>query len=291
MNRYISSIGFRDFSKEEFDNYLYDEALRDPDVVTKAIDLDGNEITELRKEVAGGMGICMRGYYRKDNQFIMDYYFPYREASNTSNDIPTSVIPQSDREGFFGLCDDVRIGVDLIYFIQDMMPILMSDQRGLDEVYFGGSSFMALSKGGKIILPVKRSESSEEKKKESIKKRSKLVAAAKDGDERAYEELTVSDMDLYNSLSKRLTNESLYDIVDTSFMPSGIESDKYSVIGEIQNVRKFMNKRTKQFIYDLTLQSDSMTYGVCINEKDLLGEPAVGRRFKGDVWLQGKVNA
>ena len=291
MNGYFSSIGFKGFSKEEFDNYLYDEALKDPDVVTKAIDLDGNEITELRKEVAGGMGICMRGYFRKDDQFIMDYYFPYREASNTSNGIPTNVIPQTDREGFFGLCDDVRIGVDLIYFIQDMMPILMSDQRGLKEVFFGGSSFMALSNGGKILLPIMKKDGDEQKKLENVQKRSKLVAAAKNGDERAYEELTVNDMDLYNSLSKRLSNESLYEIVDTSFMPSGIESDKYSVIGEILNVRKFMNKRTRQFIYDLTLQSDSMIYGVCINEKDLLGEPEIGRRFKGDVWLQGKVNA
>lgn len=291
MNGYFSSIGFKGFSKEEFDNYLYDEALKDPDVVTKAIDLDGNEITELRKEVAGGMGICMRGYFRKDDQFIMDYYFPYREASNTSNGIPTNVIPQTDREGFFGLCDDVRIGVDLIYFIQDMMPILMSDQRGLKEVFFGGSSFMALSNGGKILLPIMKKAGDEQKKLENVQKRSKLVAAAKNGDERAYEELTVNDMDLYNSLSKRLSNESLYEIVDTSFMPSGIESDKYSVIGEILNVRKFMNKRTRQFIYDLTLQSDSMIYGVCINEKDLLGEPEIGRRFKGDVWLQGIVNA
>lgn len=233
----------------------------------------------------------MRGYFRKDDQFIMDYYFPYREASNTSNGIPTNVIPQTDREGFFGLCDDVRIGVDLIYFIQDMMPILMSDQRGLKEVFFGGSSFMALSNGGKILLPIMKKAGNEQKKLENVQKRSKLVAAAKNGDERAYEELTVNDMDLYNSLSKRLSNESLYEIVDTSFMPSGIESDKYSVIGEILNVRKFMNKRTRQFIYDLTLQSDSMIYGVCINEKDLLGEPEIGRRFKGDVWLQGKVNA
>ena len=29
---------------------------------------------------------------------------------------------------------------------------------------------------------------------------------------------------------------------------------------------------------------------VCINEKDLLGEPEVGRRFKGQIWLQGTMN-
>ena len=29
---------------------------------------------------------------------------------------------------------------------------------------------------------------------------------------------------------------------------------------------------------------------VCINEKDLLGEPKEGRRFKGVIWLQGRLN-
>ena len=27
-----------------------------------------------------------------------------------------------------------------------------------------------------------------------------------------------------------------------------------------------------------------------INEKDLYGEPQVGRRFKGSIWLQGYIN-
>jgi len=29
---------------------------------------------------------------------------------------------------------------------------------------------------------------------------------------------------------------------------------------------------------------------VCINAKDLIGEPEEGRRFKGVIWLQGFVN-
>lgn len=29
---------------------------------------------------------------------------------------------------------------------------------------------------------------------------------------------------------------------------------------------------------------------VCVNQESLFGEPEVGRRFKGIVWLQGNVN-
>ena len=39
----------------------------------------------------------------------------------------------------------------------------------------------------------------------------------------------------------------------------------------------------------MTLECNNMAFRMAINEADLLGEPAVGRRFKGQVWLQGRV--
>ena len=40
----------------------------------------------------------------------------------------------------------------------------------------------------------------------------------------------------------------------------------------------------------MTLECNEMTLEVCINKIDLYGEPMVGRRFKGVVWLQGYIN-
>ena len=90
-------------------------------------------------------------------------------------------------------------------------------------------------------------------------------------------------------ISKRVTKEDVYSIVTTTFMPYGIESDKYTVIAEIQEVEKRINQVTQEQMYLLHLQSNDIEFEVCINEKDLLGEPTVGRRFKGNVWLQGRV--
>lgn len=63
--------------------------------------------------------------------------------------------------------------------------------------------------------------------------RNHLIAAARDGDEDAIENLTLEDIDTYSLLSKRITHEDVLSIVDTYFMPYGIESDQYSVLGEI----------------------------------------------------------
>ena len=84
--------------------------------------------------------------------------------------------------------------------------------------------------------------------------------------------------------------EDLYSIIDSSFMPCGVECDQYSVIGEIFEVKKIKNKYTKEEIYVLTIDCSDLMFEICINSQDLTGEPAVGRRFKGQIWLQGILN-
>lgn len=73
-------------------------------------------------------------------------------------------------------------------------------------------------------------------------------------------------------------------------MPYGVECDQYSVLGEIMECRLVTNKITEEKIYILTISCNELTFDVCINIIDLFGEPKVGRRFKGTVWLQGFIN-
>ena len=49
------------------------------------------------------------------------------------------------------------------------------------------------------------------------------------------------------------------------------------------------NSLTGEKIYVLLIESHDLIFEVCINQADLLGEPQVGRRFKGVVWLQGEM--
>jgi len=123
--------------------------------------------------------------------------------------------------------------------------------------------------------------------KVATKDRNHLLEAAKNGDENAMETLTIEDMDMYSQISRRVMKEDLYSIVDSSFMPSGIECDQYSVIGEIRKIEEKKNQITKEIVYDLTLECSDMIFHVGIAKKDLIGEPKIGRRFKGQIWMQG----
>ena len=116
------------------------------------------------------------------------------------------------------------------------------------------------------------------------------MEAAKHGDEDAMETLTIEDIDLYSKISRRIRKEDVYSIIESCFMPWGIECDQYAIVGEIKEVRSLTNFITGEEIYNLTIECNDIMFNVGINQADLLGEPAPGRRFKGQIWMTGKVN-
>ncbi len=290
MHGYMRSIGFRNIGRSEL-SAIFHDAMRHPDYSDTALDSEGYEYSELRKEVVSGMGIAFRGTYDENDRFVMDYYFPYRQANALSTYIEVEMVKESDRESFLGICEEPRLGVDLVFFVQDMMVVLESDQRNTQKVDFGGVRLSGLASSGKILLPIERTEQVKAVGKEASSRRQELVAAARVGDQDAFEQLTLDDMDIYNSIARRIGSEDVLSLVNTYFMPNGIESDKYSVLGEIMDIRKILNHYTMEALFIMTLNCNDMVFEVCINERDLLGEPAIGRRFKGDIWMQGRVRA
>ena len=118
-----------------------------------------------------------------------------------------------------------------------------------------------------------------------------LMEAARKGDEKAMESLSLQDMNNYAFISRRLEQDKddLYSILDTLFMPIGVECDEYSILGTILQVEKLTNKWTEETVFRLTVECNDLQFPIMINSRDLLGVPEVGRRFRGDIWMQGSV--
>ena len=140
------------------------------------------------------------------------------------------------------------------------------------------------------MMPINKNE---KQKKDILKKtnqRYQLIQAARKGDGKAIETLTLDDMDTYSNISRKIQKEDLFTIVDSYFMPYGMECDQYSVLGEILEWEKIENSLTKEVVYTLVINCNELVIKICINEKDVYGMPEVGRRFKGQIWLQGYIN-
>lgn len=220
----------------------------------------------------------------------MEYYFPYFRGTGITLREQVSIEKHAGKESFAGACDDMRIGVTIIFYLQNAGEYLT--QRGRGNFASGGMynvTLSGLAKKGTILLPVWKQEGQESQSRIDAANRGRLIAAAKNGDEEAMESLTIEDMDTYAMISERIENEDIYSIVDTYFMPYGMECDLYSVMGEILECSKMRNQRTEETVWELRIACNDVELDICINENDLMGIPEVGRRFKGIVWLQGYV--
>lgn len=288
MHKYLRSIGFKSLTKKKNLDVILNDIIENPDNKVITEDAEGNVFAELSKEYGEYIGIAVRGEYIED-EFQMDCYYPYFIGSGITTEEKVEVEKHSDRDAYAGICDELRIGVTLIFYLQNVIEYL-KETRSLTKRIPVNTTLSALSTGGKIVFPIYKNESQIKSGENYNRKRSHLIAAARDGDEEAIESLTLEDIDTYSMISRRVMKEDILSIVDTYFMPYGIESDQYSIMGEILNCYTVENDITSEKSYVMTVESNNLIFDVCINKEDLLGEPAIGRRFKGTIWMQGKIN-
>lgn len=290
MHKYLRSIGFKGYTNEQLDK-LYYQAKEHPDRFSRSIDSEGNTYIEYRIAAAKGVGVAFRCRKTLGDRFRLEYYYPYVIGSGLSTKEKVEIIKESDRESYHGMCDELNLGVELIFFMQDMVPHNEGGKPGDGMMRFGGVRLAALATEGTVILPIKQTVKQSKRQREAGEKRRELLVAARDGDEEAMEELAREEMDLYVFAAKRAETEDILSIVESYFMPDGIESDKYSILGTITAMRVLQNDFTEEEIFVLTLNCNRVRFDVCINRTDLLGEPAVGRRLKAKIWMQGMIHA
>ena len=288
MHSYLRAIGFSELEKETEVDALLEDVFRNYENKT-AVKLENKVFLELEKEYASNMGILLWGEL-DENGFHRKHYIPYYKGSGITTREDILVERKVSGDAFAGVCEDGRVGVSLIFYVQNTAEYMR--EQFMNQLFGRQTSlvFSGLASGGMILLPVKKDHKGTANTRMSTLNRSQLMNAAKNGDPEAIESLTIEDMDLYSMISRRVYKEDIYSIVDTFFMPYGVECDQYQIMGEIKYYTKVKNTFTGEYIYQMTLLCNDMEFDVCVNAKDLLGDPETGRRFKGNIWLQGRIN-
>ena len=288
MHKFMRTIGFGMYENRQDMDKLLKKLAKEATGRLCLNESDSSQVYELRTEVAPGIGVAMTGRINNRGTFSREYYFPYVLSHEISSRSDCSIQRHAERETFAGLLDEYRVGISLIFYMENSLELRVRRQEKLPSVP-KGVALSALSVRGKILLPVQKTRQQSEALKQAAQKRTSLLEAAKRGDEDAIETLTIEDIDLYSMVSRRIAREDIYSIIETCFMPCGVECDQYSIIGTILSTETRTNRITKEEIYLLKLECNDILFSVAINKKDLLGEPIPGRRFKGPVWMQGTV--
>lgn len=288
MHSYLRSIGFSKITKRKEMQELIRDVIDSYDEKYVVENHPDGAFAEFSKNYGCDCGITVCGQYDEDNQFQVEYSFPFFRGTGITTQEKVTIERHADKESFAGACDDLRIGVTLIFYLQNPAEYILESSKGT----FGGQplTLTGLAKKGTILLPVQKDKEAVIVAQESTRNRTNLIEAARNGDEEAMESLTMEDMDTYSMISERIVTDDILTIVDSYFMPYGIECDQYSVMGEIVDFMTFKNIITGEEICQITIDCNDMLFDVCINREDLLGELKIGRRFKGIIWLQGQLH-
>ncbi len=289
MHRFLRSVGFSALKRRRDITALLN-SISLSEAQTRMIHLDDESgLCEVRIPVSEGMGLVVVGEIGTDGKFEQYYYYPYLCGIDCSSMAECTLQRHTDKETYAGLLDENRVGLSLIFFVNNSFECL--ERTVYDrQMEVSSVNLTGLSTEGKVLLPIMHTQQQIDDAKISAANHNSLVEAARNGDQNAIEVLTIEDIDLYSQISRRVENEDIYSLVDSTFMPSGVECDQYSILGTITSVEEKINCLTGETVYDLGLDCNDILFNVGISKKDLIGVPEPGRRFKGTIWMQGLVN-
>jgi hypothetical protein len=289
-HRFLRAIGFsKPLSQNEFGDiveYIIENAVS----LKKTTTEEGSTYAEIKGEIADAIGIILCGDYNDNDVLHLDHYFPYIENSIMTVNDKVSINKRVDTSAFTGMCDDMRVGLSLIFYLQNAIEYyagrFKENEPYLARVYLAG-----LSLSGKVILGTANPQSDFSiTGDEGLNKRGLMIQKAEMGDQNAMDWIIMNDIRNTEIVKKRLKSQDVYTVVDTSFYPYGSESDNYEIVGNIINWRLVKNRITGEEIYKLLLKAKDIIISICINKNDIMGVPAIGRRFKGNIWLQGRID-
>ena len=290
MHKFLRAVGFSKIKDRKELTALITASIQDATKRNYVTTKEDGIIAEFSREFADDIGITVCGEFDEDDKFIYEYYYPYLVTSRISTEEDLNVERHAATISYEGVCNEPRIGVTLIFYLQNIVPYIKYENEDRFPIRGTTLSLSALSTKGQIMMPIAKTEEEKEVVKKKSNYRNKLINNARKGDETAIESLTLDDMDLYTSISKKIRKQDVYSLVDSYFMPFGVECDHYSVLGEIVETKKVVNRFTEEAVHIMRINCNDLEFDLCINEVDLLGEPAVGRRFKGNIWMQGVIN-
>lgn len=288
MHGFLRTVGFSNLSsREELDRVL-GLVMTHPtsDKFAFSSDDSHHKIVEKSLDFSERMGITVRGEYDEKGFFHLEHYFPYLIGKKTGCYQDISIFKRIDTDAYTGMCDDLHFGTSLIFYLQNSLDYITSKDRSTKELPL---TLSGLSTSGRILLPINKTDEQVRAQTEDAEHHDNLLLAAKDGDEEAINSLTLRDFDTYSMIARRIQTEDVFSIVETSFIPFGSESDNYTILGIIKEVIPHVNTFTGELSTEMVISCNGLDFNIAINNEDLFGEPLVGRRFRGQIWLQGMV--
>lgn len=202
MHKYMRAIGFSKLIDRREQQKLVTDIILSAAHRSYTSNGDDSILAEFCEDFAENMGIAVCGEFDADDKFTFDYFYPYLKGRGVSSYEDVSVERHAEKESYAGICDDIKVGVSLIFYLQNIIPYVKAQHMNLLPIRGTTLTLSGLSIKGNIILPLNKDETEMQKVKKASLNRNQLIAAARQGDEEAIESLFA--VLLYSRISPRM---------------------------------------------------------------------------------------
>ena len=129
MHSFLRAVGFGSIKsrsdEEKLVSLVIDNAT-EKHVVSISED---RSIVELVMEVSEDTGVIVRGETDAKGILHVAHYFPFHRSNSLTAEEPLFVNKRVDTDAYTGMCDDYRLGVSLIFYIQNVVDILKNPMK------------------------------------------------------------------------------------------------------------------------------------------------------------------
>lgn len=289
MHTFLRAVGFSNYKSRKQLEKVYRAILNSPSrKIVTSISVD-TSLIQFEKDFGDSIGLCLIGEYDINSSLSIEHCFPYVKADLYMHFDRIFMDKKTDSESYMAACDDYYLDEPVVFYLQNIADYAKSKWFNYSNRDFTEVKFSALSVKGTVILGVSN-EIRQPSFGSIIKNINRNQAKNPETEDvETLETLALNQIENASLITNRILTEDLLTIVDTSLIPTGFEFDHYMIVGTIVKVETVINRLTNEQLYKLLVEANDFLISVCINSIDLQGEPKEGRRFRGEIWLQGHV--
>ena len=156
MHAFMKAVGFSGLENRKDLERIIRDVLENYDTKKIAENEKHRSFVEFSREYGYDCGITVCGEYDENGEFQMEYYHPYFTGGQITTYEEVSIERHIARESYVGGCDDLRLGITLIFYLINTADYLNSRKEMRDWKEQPPLMLSGLAREGMILLPVRK---------------------------------------------------------------------------------------------------------------------------------------
>ena len=124
MHKFLRAVGFSKIKERKELTALITNSIQLATRRSYVTTVEDGIVAVFERDFADDIGLAVCGEFDDDDKFIYEYYYPYLIPSGISTEEDLNVERHAATVSYAGVCNEPRIGVTLIYYLQNMIPYI-----------------------------------------------------------------------------------------------------------------------------------------------------------------------